>query len=54
MDLNLPADLFLDFGLDDFGFVETLQSEDVLWSLLGADHVDPAKLALSKRAADVK
>ncbi len=54
LDFNLATDLLLHSGLDDLGLVETLEGENVIWLDLGADHVDPTKLAFAKRAADVK
>ena len=54
LDFDLAAGLFLDLGLDDFGFVETFESEDVFWFAFGADHVYTSKFAFPKGAADVK
>ena len=51
---NLTACLFLDLGLDDFGFIETFKSKDVLRFAFRADHIDPPKFAFSERSTNVK
>jgi hypothetical protein len=51
LDFDLATDLFLHSGLDDFGLVETLESEDVIWLDVGADDVNRTKFAFAKRAA---
>jgi hypothetical protein len=54
LDFDLAAGLFLDFGLDDFGFVKTLEGENIFGFGFGADHVYTAEFALSKGPANVK
>ena len=54
LDLDLAADLFLDFGLDELGFVERLEGEDVSWLAFGAYHVHAPKLALAERTPDLE
>jgi hypothetical protein len=46
--------LLLDAGLDDFGFVEAFEGEDILWFTFSANHVDASELSLSKGTADLK
>lgn len=55
LDFDFAADLFFDFGVDDFGFVEAFEGEDVSWlGWFGAYHVDAAEFAFAERAADVE
>lgn len=52
--LDLPPDLFLHPGLDDLGFVQRLEREDVSRFALGSDHVHSAEFTFSQRTAHVK
>lgn len=54
LDFDFSTDLLLDARLDDFGFIEALEREDIVGFDFGADHVHATKFALSKRAADVE
>lgn len=54
LDFYFSTDLLLDARLDDFGFVQALEREDVVRFNFGADHVYATEFALSKRAADVE
>jgi len=54
LDLDLAPDLLLDFGVDDFGFVEGFEGEDVFRCEFGADHVDATEFAFPQRTANVK
>ena len=54
LDFDLTTDLLFHSGLDDLGLVETLESEDIFWLNLGANHVDTAKFAFAQRSANVK
>ena len=54
LDFNFSSDLFLDAGLDDFGFVEAFESEDVFWFGFGTDHVDSPEFTLAERSTDVE
>jgi hypothetical protein len=52
LDLDLAPDLLLDLVLDDLGFVQTFEGEDILRWGAGADHVDTAEFAFSEGLAD--
>lgn len=54
LNLDFAADLFFDFGLDYFGFVEGFESENVVWFTLCADHVDTTEFAFTKGATHVE
>lgn len=47
LDLNLATNLLFDARLDNLGFVEALEADDVMRFRLGAHHVHMAELALA-------
>ena len=54
LDFDFTTDLLLHSGLDDLRLVETLESEDIFWLDLGANHVDAAKFAFAQRPTNIK
>jgi len=54
LNFNFTSNLFLDARLDDFGFVQAFEGEDVLWLAFSADHVHAPEFSLSQRATDLE
>jgi hypothetical protein len=47
LNLNFTSNLFFDTRLDNFGFVQAFEGEDVLRLAFSADHVNAPEFALS-------
>lgn len=47
LNFNFTSNLFLDSRLDDFGFVQAFEGEDVLRLAFSANHVNAPKFSLS-------
>lgn len=54
LDLNLATNLLFDTGLNNFGFIETFESQDVARRAFRADHVDTAEFAFTERTTDIE
>lgn len=54
LNLDLPANLFLDLVLDNLFLVEALERDNVVRFGLCPGHVDATKLALAERAANLE
>ena len=54
LNFDLAPDLFLDLIGDNFGFVEGLEGENILWFCLCANHVYSTEFAFAQRSTDVK
>ena len=54
LNFSLATDLLVHSRLDNLRLVETLKGKDVFWLNLGANHVNMARFAIAKRAANVK
>jgi hypothetical protein len=54
LNFDFAADLLLDIGMNNFRFVEGLESEDVPWFALCADHIDTTEFTLAEWTSHVE